>query len=241
MEKINIESIADFYNQRYISKQNPWGTDYFNVKTEEYLDNHVTRFLKRNKNLKMILNAGSGGKTYTDIPGTMYHVDVSEAALEGIEHSYVCSIENMPFEDNTFDCIICVGSVLNYADLSSVISKFNHITTPEALLVLEYERIQSGFVDEEMRSKDISLRKYLFDEEEHECFLYSDKYVEEALTANNFVITKKVPFTSAVPWASRFMKYDNAKKLFGIEPVLRLFPFIAEYSHNEFLICKKKK
>lgn len=105
----------------YNSLDNVWPNkstwyDYTRKKISNFLANKLKAITNEDNK---ILNAGSGGTTY-DIKGNYYHVDVANKRIEDLKNSFVASVENMPFESETFDFVICVGSVINYCILSYI-------------------------------------------------------------------------------------------------------------------------
>ena len=58
-----------------------------------------------------ILNAGSGGNSY-GIISKMTHLDISPNKLKNISNTIVANIEDVELPTESFDTIICVGSVI---------------------------------------------------------------------------------------------------------------------------------
>lgn len=86
-----------------------------------------------------ILNAGSGGSDY-GIKQSMVHLDLFESRIDHCEHRLVGDIAQIPAENSSFDVVLCVGSVINYADPSRAIPELARVLRPHGLLIIEYER-----------------------------------------------------------------------------------------------------
>ena len=108
MEKINQERIKEFYN----SVANVWGD---HDPWHDYSKKIISAYIAKKTFFcnSIVLNAGSAGNTYDIDCKIMYHVDIASDKIKNIENAYVASIEKLPFNDKSFDNIVCVGSVLN--------------------------------------------------------------------------------------------------------------------------------
>ena len=89
-----------------------------------------------------ILNAGSGGRDH-GIGTAMTHLDLFESNLRNVETGLVANIGDIPVESSYFDIVICVGSVINYADPIRAIRELARVLRIGGLLILEYERSAS--------------------------------------------------------------------------------------------------
>ena len=120
MQQLDEEKIKDFYN----SVDNVWGN---NDPWHDYSRSFISIYIGKKDIFKdsIVLNAGSAGNTYTIDCKNMYHVDIAEEKIKNAKNAFVASVENLPFEDNYFDNIICVGSVLNYCDAFNAISELS--------------------------------------------------------------------------------------------------------------------
>src|SRR2546423_8967435 len=67
-----------------------------------------------------LFNAGSAGRDY-GIKEPMTHLDLFESKIAACKDYIVGDISDIPAPNDSFDVILCVGSVLNYADPLSAI------------------------------------------------------------------------------------------------------------------------
>ena len=116
----NLEDVKKLYDEvDSVQPQNDKWHKYIHKKTTEIVEKWA-----KSSSKSLILNAGSGGTTYR-INGEIYHVDLCENKINNFSHYRVGNIEHLPYADNYFDLIICVGSVLNYCDnINEVIHEF---------------------------------------------------------------------------------------------------------------------
>lgn len=132
-------------------------------------------------NKMIILNAGSGGKEY-NISGTFVHLDIIESYIKQYENYIVGSVEKINIADQTIDGIICVGSVLNYADAQRALSEFSRILKPGGFFIIEFERSNSAeFLATSNHGKSLFLKEYHYNGQTHKLWLYSEKQMRELL------------------------------------------------------------
>lgn len=233
---LSEEHIRDFYN----SHKECWPEDCFSSNTTKYIYNAVTKLINRLPDNFVILNAGSGNTNYGKNLHNTYNVDIAENKVKMLPNSYVCSIENMPFSEGMFDCIICVGTVINYANIEKSLIEFQRVIKRTGFLLLEYERSGSGLVNVADRNKDCISFLHTYYGEPHVNKLYSDNYVKKILRDCKFDLIKQENFNTAIPFIELFSSQKVAEKLNFIDPFLSHIPYIKKYAHNRFLICKQK-
>lgn len=129
----------------------------------------------------LILNAGSGGSVY-NTEGTVIHLDIIEKYIKHFEKYLVGSIEEINLPAESVDVIICVGSVLNYADAQRAVSEFYRILKPNGFLILEFERSDSAeFLCTTNHGKDIFTNVYYYNDQKHLLWLYSERHIRQLL------------------------------------------------------------
>lgn len=153
-----------------------------------------------------ILNAGSGGTEY-DILGRVCHLDIADEKISKKKDFIVSSIENIPIENNTFDYIICVGSVINYSrNISKVLNELVRVLKPGGKLILEYERANSAeLLFNKHHKDDCFYQEYLFNGATHGIWLYSDKLIDKILKDSlNLKLKKQFRFHSLSAVAEKY-------------------------------------
>ncbi len=239
-EEINSTEIKNFYN----TIRSPWPNDFFNRHTKEMISNYVVNKFSNIDNHSLILNAGSGGSTYK-IPGILFHLDIAENRISSLKHFKVGSIEEIPFEENSFDKIICVGTVINYTShASKAIQELQRVLKKNGTMILEYERSGSGILSKKERNADKMLYKHIYFGQPHENYLYSDTYIKTLLKRNGFIIKDFQYFNSSIPFLVYFSNHTDEEacmeKYVAWDRFMRKLPWIKNYSHNAILLCEKK-
>lgn len=233
MDLLDYQQIRAFYNQH----TNCWSNDLFSQMTTSFIDKYVNKIVKKLDKNQILLNAGSGGKIY-NTKAIQYHIDIAENTLQNIEHAFVGNIIDLPFEENSFDCIICVGTVINYCEIEKAIQEFQRVSKKDALLILEYERSGSGLIAKELRNMEYSVFCHTYFDVPHKNLLYSDTFVKNVLAENGFTVLRSKKFNTTIPFLELITSEKLAHKLTAFEPIFRTLPIAKNYSHNNIMICK---
>lgn len=200
---------------------NPWpSNDPWHNVTQNKLNTYINGWLKKYSNSKQtILNAGSGTTEYTTKSKIIY-MDIVKDYIKSFEHYIVGSIDKIPLDDQTIDTIICVGSILNYADAQKSLDEFNRILKTGGSLILEFERSNSAeFLFTKNYAKTIFSKKYSYNNQMHILWLYNERFISELLNYYDFEIVTKHHFHCissllyrlgfSEEYSSRFSKLDS--------------------------------
>ena len=234
MKMLDYDTIRDFYN----SHTNCWSDDLFSRMTTEFIDKYVSKIVRKLDRDDILLNAGSGGKCYKT-NAKQIHLDLAKNTLQQIENAVVGNIIDMPFNKETFDCIVCVGTVINYCEADKAIQEMSRVSKKGSVLVLEYERSGSGLINKDIRDTDSTVFFHTYFDEPHRNLLYSDSYIQRLLFDNGYAIKNTKKFNTAIPWMEMFTTEEVAPRMTFFEPLLRILPFANKYSHNAILVCEK--
>ena len=187
----------------------------------------------------VVLNAGSGGTEYRT-NGKIVHLDIIEKYIQRFEHYLVGSIEKIDLPDMSVDGVICVGSVLNYADAQRSISEFYRILKPDGFLILEFERSDSAeFLWTERHGKYIFSKEYTYNGQSHLLWMYSEKHIRQLLKHYGFQIKKCKRIHSV---SSLLYRFGVSEKVAAAYSTLdSVFSFLSyPTAHNAMLLCTKQ-
>ena len=233
---MDTESPKDIYS----SMDCVWPDDnrWYNYTHKYILDFIANNLTSKLSQESVFLNAGSGGSVY-NLPGVCYHLDIAENLINMFERYAVASIEEMPFDDNSFDAAICVGSVLNYCDSVKSIRELSRVVKHGGYLILEFERSNTGelwFTSE--FGKNTTKQQYDYMGHIHTLWLYSEKVIAQILKECNFDIIRQERFhcisalanriTHREEYSGQFARYDM-----WVKPLSYLM------AHNTILLCRK--
>ena len=240
--KIGMETqknISDQAKKNY-SANTPWpNADEWHSKTFQAINNIVNKELAKfdNENA-IILNAGSGGTNYNH-KGRFIHLDIIESYINKYPNYIVASIDNIPLESDSVDIIICVGSVINYADCQKSLKEFSRVLKANGILILEFERSNSGeFLFTGNHNKQVFSNSYIYNNQKHILWMYNEKHVIKIMRCNNLKTIRKYRFHTFSTLLYRLglseksaAKYIKADKIFA--------PISYPLAHNCILISKK--
>lgn len=212
----------------------------------DYTHRRIISFINKNSSIfssnNKVLNAGSGGSIYDDIEGIFYHVDISDKFIKNLPNNFIASIENLPFENEFFDSIICVGSVVNYCDLLTAIAEMYRVLKNKSYFILEYERSQTGeLIFKTDYGKPTSFQIYQYNNQDnHKLWLYSDKYVDNVLSSIGFRMVKCEYYHVLSSLFNRFLDNEIKSGVFS-----KYDNYIPSYlqkllAHNRILLCYKE-
>lgn len=127
------------------SNSTPWpDKDIWHDYTYKAIVSIVEQWLQKYTNSEMVLlNAGSGGTEYKT-NARVIHLDIVEKYISQFDNYLVGSVEKIELPDASLDGIICVGSVINYADAQRTIAEFSRLLKTNGFLILEFERSNSA-------------------------------------------------------------------------------------------------
>lgn len=218
----------------------PWPSDdYWHDATHSIIENFIGSWVKKHITEKSIcLNIGSG-KTKYETKGKLIQMDIIEEYIHDEPNYIVGSLEHIPFEDESVDFIICVGSVLNYCDAMSSIREISRVLKPNGHAIIEFERSNSAeFLFSKNYGSKVFLNKYHYNNQEHSLWMYNEKYIKSLLEFYNLKIESIYRFhiLSSILYrigldekkASKYLKFDAFLQSFS-------YPF----SHNVIIEIKK--
>ena len=165
------------------SNSTPWpDKDIWHDHTYKAIVSIVEQWLQKYTNSEMVLlNAGSGGTAYKTNAKVIL-LDIVEKYSSQLDNYLVGSVENIELPDASLDGIICIGSVINYADAQRTIAEFSRLLKSNGFLILEFERSNSAeFLWTSQHNKYISQKEYNYNNQKHLLWMYSEKHICQLL------------------------------------------------------------
>ena len=240
MDAKDIKTVEDIAKENY-RKSEPWPeTDVWHSYTYNILHEYVQAYLnnlKLEKN-KILLNAGCGKTTYKSC-ATIIQMDIIEKYVNSFENYLVGSVEKIPLPDCFVDCIICVGSVINYVDIQKAMSEFSRILKHNGILILEFERSNSAeFLFTKKYAKTVFMQTYPYNNQTHYLWMYNEKFVLQLAEFYKFSCKDKYRFHNLSSLLYRIgLSEKKAAKYSKFDDWLQ--PFSCFLAHNEIFIFEK--
>lgn len=227
LKKIDTEKVKQFYEE----VNDVWQKDKWYTYSRKIIEKFIL-----NQNIPTnhyILNAGSGGSVY-NLSNKMEHLDLAENKINIFPNYTVGSIENTIYPDNSFDCVICVGSVLNYTDALASISEISRVLKRNGQLILEFE---SSWGFEHLKTKaykkDAEILDLKYYNSYHKQWVYSPSYIENILNSYGFKITMDKKFHILSSLHFRFSQNENKAAYFDkFDSLLEKIPYFKNHSDN---------
>ena len=240
MDIKDIKVVENTAKENY-KESEPWpNDDVWHSYTYKILQKHIQNYIDKLQlvNTQVVLNAGCGKTTYKTC-ATIIHMDIIEEYINLFDNYLVGSIEKIPLQDCSIDCVICVGSVINYVDIQKAVSEFSRIPKPNGILILEYERSNSAeFLFTKKYAKTVFMQTYQYNNQLHYLWMYDEKFVLHLTGFYKFYCKKKYRFHNISSLLFRFgLSEKKAAKYSIFDNWLQ--PFSYFLAHNEILILKK--
>lgn len=236
----DTEYVENTAKENY-KESEPWpDDDIWHSYTYKILQKHIQNYIDelQLKNTQVVLNAGCGKTTYKTC-ATIIHMDIIETYIKLFENYLVGSIEKIPMQDCSVDCVICVGSVINYVDIQKAMSEFSRILKPNGFLILEYERSNSAeFLFTKKYAQTVFMQTYQYNNQTHFLWMYNEKFVLQLAEFYKFCCKKKYRFHSISSMLFRFGLTEKKAAKYSIFDNW-LQPFSYFFAHNEILIFEK--
>jgi SAM-dependent methyltransferase len=171
----------------------------------------------------------------------MVHYDLYKVSPEGNGEFIRGDVEEMPFSNESFDFVICVGSVLNYCDPTRCLSEISRILKPQGLLVLEYERSASAeFVWQRGFGSSACRFRTFFGSETTFIWAYSDSFVNGILALNQFVLVRSKWFHCLSALALALLRRpERAAHLMPFDGLLSKLRIATAVASNRILVAQK--
>ncbi len=234
VEQFNRQEVKEFYEH----VETVWPN---NDKWHEVNQKEIKNYIHKQNCLSgNILNAGSGGNDY-GLSVEMCHMDIVENKIADTPNHIIGSIEDIPLKDNSFDTIICVGSVINYCDALKAIGEMTRVLKKNGKLILEFENSYSfEFMNTKAHKARAAIISTSYFDKPHTMWVYSFDYISDILHANNVIIHDIYPFHILSSLSYYYNRNENkAAKLSFLDKMCRHIPIIKKYSGNVILYCEK--
>jgi SAM-dependent methyltransferase len=138
---------------------------------------------------KLLLNAGCGVYRISVSHWHEIALDLFPTPLRMRSHAICASVEALPFKNNIFGGLVCVGEVLGYCDPAKTIQEFARVLMPKGILVCDFSSTQSfryWLTKVYGRAADIVTQSY--NGQPERTWAYHPEYIESLLESAGFEI-----------------------------------------------------
>lgn len=238
MQKIDEDEVRREYNNdnEIWSKKDKW---------HYYTHKRINKFIAENEQTvissKLIVNAGSAGENYGIEDSKTIHVDLIGSRINHKPKSLVASVENIPIENEIADLVICVGEVINYADLFRTIKEFERITKKSGRLILEFESSNTlELIFSKHFNSNAVIRKTYYRGNETRIWYYSKSWVEKTLKEFGYNIIRTEEWHYLSPLILRITNNMNLSAAFSkLDFIVKHIPFLNRVYSNSIILAEK--
>jgi SAM-dependent methyltransferase len=225
----------------------PWPEhDRWSTHTRKSIARFLNEFVSNNDRFQSpadvrLLNVGSHGNAYSLQNGNHFHTDIAEEALTNVSLACVADAERLPFLNEAFDVVLCVGSVINYCTAARAIGEMGRVLRPGGQLLLEFETSESlEFALTRDLNKDVTIVRTFYNGSLENLYVYSSRYIAGALNANGLTIDKSARFHVVSPLTYRISRNERFAAIFSfLDNLARKLPGLRNYSANILLSAQK--
>lgn len=233
--QLNKTEIETFYNnvQEIWPSNEPW-YKYTKIQIERFV--HKYAF----KSNDYILNAGSGGYDY-NLNCKMHHIDIAAEKIKHLPYHTVTSLERLPISSNTFDGILCVGSVINYCDAIPAIAEMTRVLKTGGVLILEFENsFAYEYLNKPSYKADAQIIQSIYQGVRQQQWIYSYRYIYRILKEYGFKIMSIYRFHVFSALMLHFGESeDDAARYAKFDIVGSYLPCINNHASNFIVRCIK--
>lgn len=227
-------------SQMYSDGQQIWPTyDRWHLHVREQIESFVQKHcLNWLVTAPTVLDVGCGKDGYSWLPVHTIGLDKFFEQVAGRERAVVGDIEALPFRAGSFDVVICVGSVINYASALEAISELARVLAKGGRLVLHFESSASF---ELFAKPPWNALAYLNSCENSyrndHIWVYAPRLIRKALTMAGFRIIAEGHFHILPALLVRFgVSQTSAAALAKFD---RLFGWLSAFADNVILLAEK--
>ena len=209
--------------------------DYKFSRIEEFVVDTGSHLLPSSSN---ILDAGCGIGVYEWMPSRAVNLDLCFTQIHGRPNAVVADLEHLPFRDETFDLIFCIGSVFNYVSALECLNELARVITVSGHLYLHFET-SSSFEHVFKRSWNAPafLNKTVNASRSDYVWIYSLSYIFQILNVLGFKIVQISHFHIL---STLFVKFGMPQKMaYKLARLDRIIPWLRFFADDVIILAEK--
>lgn len=190
----------------------------------------------------LVLNAGSGDTNYGIDNCRSVNLDIVESKVSKLKNSIVADLEKLPFADETFTHIICVGSVINYCDPIISISELSRVLKYNGKLLIDFDSTDSHeFMFSEKYCSATSFIDTFYNGLPDHLFIYSRNYIRNILALNSLTVSREKPYHIISPLIYFLTRSEQLSGVFGwFDLLINKYKLPNTKSSSIALFCEKR-
>lgn len=238
LEQIDVKSRA---RSTYDATQVVWPeTDKWSCHTRAIIGEIV--HLITQKNAPAVLNAGCGGNDYGvgQRASACVNLDICPRQCWNMQRAVVADVESIPFADNIFDIVLCVGAVLNYCEPYAAIPELFRVAKPDGLVVIDFETTQSAeLLFSSHWGKRVSVIERRYAGRIDKTLLFSADHMKRIVEQNGRIIKIHRYHTASAAWLRIAHSGDIPNIVLSLDKLLSRIPVLGALASNSIFVCQK--
>lgn len=238
LRTIDQSEVRGIYNGRteIWSRDDKWHSN-----THRILNKYLADFMKDRREGELILNAGSASPPVELQGRNVVNLDIAEQLLPFDSLSTCGSVEMLPFKSETFDSLVCIGSVINYCNLICSVGELCRVLKSGGHLLVEIETSTSlEYIFKDMWNSSIDIAYVNYNNSKEKIWLYSVKLVLDTLRFHGVSTYSVSSFNILSSFACALGVHEyTASKMSKFDAVAGKVPFLKTTGSNLVVFCKK--
>lgn len=193
---------------------------------------------------RLVLNAGCGGNDYGILRfSDCVNLDISSQQCSQSNWPLVGDVEALPFPDECFDLIICVGAVINYCEPYNAIPELIRVLKKDAILYLDFETTTTA---ETLFSphwgKRVSVIERPFADRMDKTYLFSLYHIKSIVKSSNCDMQATWRYhTATAIWRRIFPLSRLPQPILAIDKYVSVVPGLNMLASNIIFSCRKNR
>lgn len=189
----------------------------------------------------LVLNCGSGNNAYGLPADCTVNIDLFHERVYNLEITVVNDVSKLSFRADTFDHVLCVGSVLAYSPLIETIREIERVLKERGTCIFHFESSTSGeFIFTTTFGRTATVAATFNDETSENAWVYRPKFVEDTLNAYGFVVIRRGYSHVLSALMYRITKKEHFSCKFAwLDRMARRMPVLRGFAENIFIECQK--
>lgn len=237
IEPIDLRSVREKYNNlgKVWNDDDPW-----HLQISKMYYREVGKFVDSiGGGGKYIANIGCGDVKY-ECASSIINVDIAEKNLTAHRNPVCASAEYLPFDDSSFDGVICVGSVINYCNAIDVCSEVHRILRKNGRAIIEFESSESfEYFGRDQYGKSASMVDTKYANMPERIWLYKPSYMRSIVNGLGMQICSTKYGHIASPFVFRATNSEQISSMFAVfDGALSCTP-LRKFASHVLIICHK--
>jgi len=215
-------------------------TDTWSSHTKRVLDEVVRRTIPKSNSI--VLNAGCGGNDYGigQRASICINLDISSRQCRDIQRPVVADVESIPFDNNIFDFVLCVGAVINYCEPYVAIPELFRVAKRGGVVMIDFETTQSAeLLLSSHWGKRVSVIERKYASRSDKTLLFSTEHIRRIVQQSGIINKVHRYHTVTAAWLRITQKAQIPNIVSSLDKFSSRVPILKRLASNSIFVCQK--